>query len=108
MREAPADVPAEPSEWLSWPTTCVRSPDRWRVIIDIAPIDEDEVTRRAFPDIDHDVRILRASSPSAPATRADRPLPHGARSRVASPHLRRAEAGRLESADDLIAFIDEV
>lgn len=107
MREAPTDARSEPSEWLRWPTSCVWPPDE-PVIIDIALIDEDEVTRRAFPDIDHDVRILRVSSPWAPATRADRPPPHGARSRAASPHLRRAESGCLGSADDLIAFIEEV
>ena len=35
---------------VSWPTICVRSPERSIVIIDIAPIDEDQVTRRALPD----------------------------------------------------------
>lgn len=50
MSEAPADVSSEPLVWLSWPTISIRSPERSVVIIGIAPIDEDEVTRRALPD----------------------------------------------------------
>jgi RNase P/RNase MRP subunit POP5 len=50
MSEAPAGAPSEPLVWLSWPTIYIRSPERSVVIIDLAPIDEDEVTRRALPD----------------------------------------------------------
>jgi len=50
MSEAPADAPSEPVVWLSWPTICTRSRERSVVIIDLAPIDEDEVTRRVSPD----------------------------------------------------------
>jgi len=50
MSEAPADAPSESTVWLSWPTICIRSPERSIVIIDIAPIDADQVTRRALPD----------------------------------------------------------
>jgi hypothetical protein len=105
MSDARADGPLEPLGWLTWPTVYVRSPESV-VMIDIAPIDEDEVTWHALPDIEHDVRILGTSAPSATATRADRPA-RGARSRAASAPFRHVEAGRLHLADDLTAFIRE-
>jgi len=82
------------------------APEQSVVMIDIAPFDEDEMIRRALPDIDRDVRILGTSSPSAPATRADRPA-RGARSRAASAPFRRVEAGHIHLADDLTAFVRE-
>jgi hypothetical protein len=76
------------------------------VSIDIALIDEDEVTRRAVPDIDHNARILRASSPSAPAT--SRPATPSRGAFAGSVTAFSTRGGRLHrTCRRLIAFIRE-
>ena len=106
MSEAPADAPSEPVVWLSWPTICTRSPERSVVIIDIAPIDEDDVTRRALPDtITACGSFGRARCPH----RRHEQIGHCLTGRVRVQRhrrLRRVEAA-LHLANDPTAFIRE-
>jgi hypothetical protein len=106
MSEAAAEARFELSEWLRWPMICVWTPDE-AVIIDIARIEEDEATRRACRARPRRGSFVQARRPHQRQT-TSRPaaLSRGAFAGSVTAFLR-AEAGCIELADDLLAFIRE-